>query len=83
MLRFYNSQIYFLDGLLFSKVLPFYKEKFRGPHLPFELLEQELKSNHNWPPVNGSKNNETKIGMYTKYLMSKTLKSKSMFWKSN
>ena len=64
MLRFYNSQIYFLDGLLFSKVLPFYKEKFRGPKLPFELLEQELKSNHNWPPVNGSKNNETKIGTY-------------------
>jgi len=57
----YIWEIYFLDGLLFSKVLPFYKEKFRGPHLPFELLEQELNSNHNWPPVNSGKNNETKI----------------------
>jgi hypothetical protein len=69
----YIWEIYFLDGLLFAKVLPFYKEKFRGPHLPFELLEQELKSNHNWPPVNGSKNNETKIVMPRGAGTSKTL----------
>jgi len=65
----YVWEVYFLDGILFFKVLPFYKEKFRGPHLPFEHLEEELKTKHNWPPVTGSKNNETKIAMPRGYGM--------------
>ena len=56
--------MFFLDGILFAIVLPWYKEKIRGPHLPFELLEKELERKPGWPPVGTYKNNDTKIGKY-------------------
>ena len=55
-------QVYFLDGLLFAKALPWYKQHIRGPHLPFEHLEQDLRNKSGWPPVGACKNNEAKIG---------------------
>ena len=53
-------QIYFLDFLLFQKVLPWYKERIRGPNLEFEHLERELSNSSVWPPL--GKNNEVKVG---------------------
>ena len=58
----YCWEVFFLDGLCFGKILPWYKEKIRGPHLPYEHLEEELKCKPGWPPVGNYKNNETKIG---------------------
>ena len=52
--------------MLFTKVLPWYKENIRGPALPFEYLEEELKSKSGWPPIGDCKNNEIKIGMQLK-----------------
>ena len=57
-----HAQAYFLDGVLFAKVLPWYKEHIRGPHLPFEHLDEELRSKAGWPPIGDCKNNEIKIG---------------------
>ena len=34
----YIWEVFFLDGVLFAKVLPWYKDHIRGPHLPFEHL---------------------------------------------
>ena len=31
-----------MDGVLFARILPWYKSHIRGPHLPFEHLEEEL-----------------------------------------
>ena len=59
-------QVFVLDELLFTKVLPWYKEHIRGPALPFEYLEEELKSKSGWPPIGDCKNNEIKIGMQPK-----------------
>lgn len=59
----YVWEVYFLDGVLFAKVLPWYKEKIRGPHLPFEHLDEELKSKAGWPPIGDCKNNEIKIAV--------------------
>lgn len=56
------NKVYFLDGILFKKVLPWYKYHVRGPHLPFEQLEEELRSKAGWPPIGDCKNNEIKIG---------------------
>ena len=53
-----------MDGILFAKILPWYKEHIRGPHLPFEHLEEELKCKPGWPPIGNCKNNDTKIGKY-------------------
>jgi len=55
-----------LDGILFAKVLPWYKRTIRGPHLPFEHLEEELKGKSGWPPIGDRKVNETKIGKFYK-----------------
>ena len=60
----YCWEVFFLDGLCFGKILPWYKEKIRGPHLPYEHLEEELKCKPGWPPVGNYKNNETKIGEF-------------------
>ena len=54
--------MFVLDGLLFGRILPLYKERVRGPALPFEYLEEELKSKRGWPPIGDCKNNEIKIG---------------------
>jgi hypothetical protein len=51
-----------LDELFFGRILPLYKERVRGPALPFEYLEEELKSKSGWPPIGDCKNNEIKIG---------------------
>ncbi|CAB4054635.1 ATP13A3_4_5 [Lepeophtheirus salmonis] len=59
----YMWENYLLDGILFFKVLPWYKERIRGPHLPFEKLEQELTSKSGWPPIGDCKNNEIKIAV--------------------
>jgi len=50
----YMWETYFLDGFLFAKVLPWYKAHIRGPSLPFEHLEEELRSREAWPPVEGA-----------------------------
>lgn len=55
-------QAYFLDGVLFARVLPWYKERIRGPHLAFEHIDEELRSKSGWPPIGDCKNNEIKIG---------------------
>ena len=47
---------------MFARVLPWYKSHIRGPHLPFEHLEEELKGKSGWPPIGDCKNNEIKIG---------------------
>ena len=60
----YIWEVFFLDGVLFAKVLPWYKDHIRGPHLPFEHLEEELKCKPGWPPVGNCKNNDSKIGTY-------------------
>ena len=52
-----------MDELLFGRILPLYKERVRGPALPFEYLEEELKSKAGWPPIGDCKNNEIKIGI--------------------
>ena len=57
-----------MDELLFGKVLPLYKERIRGPALPFEYLEEELKSKAGWPPIGDCKNNEIKIGTILRLL---------------
>lgn len=54
--------MYFLDAVLFSRALPWYKDHVRGPHLPFEHLDEELRSKAGWPPIGDCKNNEIKIG---------------------
>lgn len=59
----YIWEVFFLDGILFAKILPWYKEHIRGPHLPFEHLEEELKCKPGWPPIGNCKNNDTKIVM--------------------
>ena len=59
-----SEKVFFLDGLLFGRLLPIYKERLRGPHLPFEHLEEELKRKPGWPPVGHCKNNDSKIGEY-------------------
>ncbi len=56
--------MYFLDGILFAKALPWFKEHVRGPHLPFEHLDEELRSKAGWPPIGDCKNNEIKIGTF-------------------
>ena len=61
---FCNFQVFVLDELFFSRLLPLYKERVRGPALPFEYLEEELKSKRGWPPIGDCKNNEIKIGKY-------------------
>ena len=58
----YLCQVLVLDGICFFKLLPLYKQYFRGPSLPFEHLEEELKSKAGWPPIGDCKNNEIKIG---------------------
>jgi len=55
----YVWEVYFLDCLLFQKVLPWYKEKIRGPNLEFEHLEKELSNSSVWPPL--GKNNDLKV----------------------
>jgi len=57
----YFWEIYFLDGLLFQKVLPWYKKEIRGPNLEFEHLERELSNSSVWPPL--GKNNDIKVGV--------------------
>lgn len=57
----YFWEVYLLDGLLFQKVLPWYKEKVRGPNLEFEHLERELANSSVWPPL--GKNNDIKVGV--------------------
>lgn len=52
-----------LDGIFFFKLLPLYKQYFRGPTHPFEHLEEELKSKAGWPPIGDCKNNEIKIAV--------------------
>jgi len=47
----YIWEIYILDGLMFQKVLPWYKSKIRGPNLEFEHLERELTNSRAWPPL--------------------------------
>lgn len=56
----YIWEIYILDGLLFRHVLPWYKERIRGPNLEFEHLERELANSSGWPPL--GKNNDIKLG---------------------
>lgn len=56
----YIWEIFLLDGILFQKVLPWYKEKIRGPNLEFEHLERELANSAVWPPL--GKNNDMAIG---------------------
>jgi len=53
-------EMYVLDGIFFQKVLPWYKENIRGPHLEFEHLEHELMSCSSWPPLD--KNNGRNSG---------------------
>jgi len=57
----YFWEVILLDGLLFQKVLPWYKERIRGPNLEFEHLERELANSSVWPPL--GKNNDVKVGM--------------------
>ena len=64
----YCWEVFFLDGLCFGKILPWYKEKIRGPHLPYEHLEEELKCKPGWPPVGNYKNNETKTHLCYEHL---------------
>jgi hypothetical protein len=54
--------VFLLDGVLFARLLPWYKEHVRGPHLPFEHLDEELAGKAGWPPIGDCKNNEIKIG---------------------
>merc|ERR1719266_669264 len=61
----YFWEVFVLDGLLFGRILPLYKERVRGPALPFEYLEEELKSKRGWPPIGDCKNNEIKIDIKT------------------
>jgi len=56
-------EVLVLDGICFFKLLPLYKQYFRGPSLPFEHLEEELKSKAGWPPIGDCKNNEIKIAV--------------------
>jgi len=46
---------------MFQKVLPWYKEKIRGPNLEFEHLERELSNSSVWPPL--GKNNDVTLGL--------------------
>ena len=57
-------KVFFLDGILFAIVLPWYKEKLRGPNLPFQLLDKELSEKPGWPPVGSYRNNDAKIGNF-------------------
>merc|ERR1711892_345157 len=57
----YFWEVYLLDGFLFQKVLPWYKEKIRGPNLEFEHLERELSNSSVWPPL--GKNNDIKVAV--------------------
>jgi len=57
----YFWENFLLDGLLFQKVLPWYKEKIRGPNLEFEHLERELSNSSVWPPL--GKNNDMAVGL--------------------
>ena len=54
--------MYIVDAIFFTYLLPWYKERVRGPHLPFERLEEELRGKSGWPPIGNCKNNEIKIG---------------------
>ena len=54
--------MYIVDAVFFTYLLPWYKERIRGPHLPFERLEEELRGKSGWPPIGDCKNNEIKIG---------------------
>jgi hypothetical protein len=45
-----------------QKVLPWYKEKIRGPNLEFEHLERELANSAVWPPL--GKNNDLAVGQF-------------------
>ena len=56
------TQVYVVDALFFTHLLPWYKERIRGPSLPFERLEEELRGKSGWPPIGDCKNNEIKIG---------------------
>jgi len=55
----YFWENFLLDRIMFQKVLPWYKEKIRGPNLEFEHLERELVNSSVWPPL--GKNNEMTI----------------------
>jgi len=57
----YFWEIFLLDGVMFQKVLPWYKEKIRGPNLEFEHLERELSNSSVWPPL--GKNNDVTLGL--------------------
>jgi len=57
----YFWEVILLDGLLFQKVLPWYKERIRGPNLEFEHLERELANSSVWPPL--GKNNDVKVAV--------------------
>merc|ERR1719357_1033170 len=57
----YFWENFLLDRIMFQKVLPWYKEKIRGPNLEFEHLERELANSSVWPPL--GKNNEMTIGL--------------------
>ncbi|XP_023320447.1 probable cation-transporting ATPase 13A3 [Eurytemora carolleeae] len=62
----YLWEIYVLDGFLFQKVLPWYKDNVRGPNLEFEHLEKKLASNPSWPPIGEISTNKEK-GSTEKY----------------
>merc|ERR1719412_3398065 len=64
----YVWEVYFLDCLLFQKVLPWYKDKIRGPNLEFEHIEKELSNSSVWPPL--GKNNDLKVGVQSADLAS-------------
>ena len=68
----FNFQNYLLDGVLFARILPWYKSHIRGPHLPFEHLEEELRGKSGWPPIGDCKNNEIKIGRWHLSISSST-----------
>lgn len=61
----YFWEIFVLDGLIFQKILPWYKEHVRGPNLEFEHLERELANSPAWPPL--GKNNDVNKGSGDKY----------------
>ena len=65
-------QVYIVDAVFFSHLLPWYKERVRGPHLPFERLEEELRGKSGWPPIGDCKNNEIKIGEEDKLTQQRT-----------
>lgn len=65
----YVWEVFFLDGFLFAIVLPWYKEKIRGPNLPYQLLDKELSEKPGWPPVGSYRNNDAKIGKLHKSVL--------------